>query len=178
MDTKSLETKTFYEVLGVPLDASSEQIKEVYRDLARAYHPDSNFYSEIIPQKASSEEVQFFKILTAAYNTLIDPSKRADYDVSIRPLIALRQKVRDWETREEEFTPSRPLERPEASPTRARRMTSTFGKREFFEQAPLVDEPPAPPKKIPRFTLFVVAFGIIAGMFGGAAGYYLFLMKH
>jgi DnaJ-class molecular chaperone len=179
MDPKSLETKTFYEVLGVPIDASTDQIKEVYRDLARAYHPDSNFYSEIVPQKANTEQVQFFKILTAAYNTLVDASKRAEYDSSIKPLIALRQRVKDWEAKDEDFQPSRPLVQQDgASTTRTRRMTSTFGKREFFEQAPMVEEPPPPPKKIPTFTLYVVGLGIIAGMFAGAAAYYLFLLKH
>jgi len=96
MDLKHLEQKTHYELLGVPNDATPEQIKEVYRDLARAYHPDSKFYTEIIGEAPSAEQIAFFKIITAAYNTLIDPVKRAEYDRLLSrdnsPV-----KIRDWD---------------------------------------------------------------------------------
>jgi curved DNA-binding protein CbpA len=171
-DTKGLETKTFYEVLGVPHEASVDQIREVYREIARVYHPDSNFYSEIVPQKASHEQVQVFKIITAAYNTLVDPNKRAEYDHSIEPLLNLRKKVKDWESESEAFTPSRPLESPRrATPTR--RMTATFGRREFLEeQDSVVDETPPPLSGKISFWP-IVWLGIIGGMLTGAVVYYV-----
>ena len=42
------KNKNFYELLGVPRDASKAQIKDAYKDVARVFHPDSNFYDEII----------------------------------------------------------------------------------------------------------------------------------
>lgn len=178
-DVKGLETKTFYEVLGVPEDASSEQIREVYREVARIYHPDSNFYDEIVPQKASGEQVQIFKIITAAYNTLIDPNKRAEYDRSVAPLLSLKRKVKDWDAEAEEFTPTRPLE-PEPGTTpphsRPRRMTATFGRREFFDSPdPLVEAPTPKPlsRGTPRGPLawLAIGMGIVCGAAVGAVTY-------
>jgi len=62
------EQVDFYEILGVSKDASREEIKKAYRNLAKKAHPD---------QDGSEEE---FKILSAAYETLYDPIKRESYD--------------------------------------------------------------------------------------------------
>ncbi|MCX7799818.1 MAG: molecular chaperone DnaJ [Fimbriimonadales bacterium] len=61
-----------YEVLGVPRDASQEEIRSAFRRLARAYHPDVN------PNDPSAEEK--FKEVGEAYAILSDPQKRARYD--------------------------------------------------------------------------------------------------
>lgn len=42
-----------YEVLGVPRDASEEDIKKAYRTHSRRYHPDANINN---PNKAQAEE--------------------------------------------------------------------------------------------------------------------------
>lgn len=76
----ALKSMNFYEVLNVPPDASVEQIKESYKEIARIYHPDSNFYSDIISIPLSAEEQEIFKLITSAYNTLINNEKRAAYD--------------------------------------------------------------------------------------------------
>jgi molecular chaperone DnaJ len=62
----------FYEVLGVPRDASNDDIKKAYRKLAMKYHPDRNS-----GDKAAEEQ---FKELAEAYDVLRDPRKREAYD--------------------------------------------------------------------------------------------------
>ncbi|MBM3306768.1 MAG: molecular chaperone DnaJ [Candidatus Eisenbacteria bacterium] len=62
----------YYEVLGVGRDASPDQIKKAYRDLAFRHHPDKN------PGNRDAEER--FKEVTAAYEVLSDPDRRSKYD--------------------------------------------------------------------------------------------------
>lgn len=61
----------YYERLGVPRDADSEQIKKAYRKLAMRYHPDRS-------DEPDAEEK--FKQVTEAYEVLRDSEKRARYD--------------------------------------------------------------------------------------------------
>ena len=64
--------RDYYEILGVPREATNEEIKQVFRRLARQYHPDLN------PGNKQAEEK--FKDVGEAYEVLSDPSKRAQYD--------------------------------------------------------------------------------------------------
>ncbi|MCT7949684.1 J domain-containing protein [Ancylothrix sp. C2] len=64
--------RNYYEILGVARDATSEEIKKVYRRLARQYHPDLN------PGNKAAEEK--FKDIGEAYEVLSDPNRRAQYD--------------------------------------------------------------------------------------------------
>ncbi len=64
--------RDFYEILGVPKDASDEQIKSAYKKLAIKFHPDKN------PGDKSAEEK--FKEGAEAYDILRDAEKRAQYD--------------------------------------------------------------------------------------------------
>src|SRR5436309_13635372 len=64
--------QTPYEVLGVKPDASADEIRKVYRKLAKQFHPDLN------PGKPEAEAR--FKSIYAAYDLLSDPEKRARYD--------------------------------------------------------------------------------------------------
>ncbi len=66
--------KDFYETLGVPRNASEEDIKKAYRKLAMKYHPDRN---QGEAAKAAEEK---FKEAKEAYEILSDASKRAAYD--------------------------------------------------------------------------------------------------
>ena len=67
--------KSYYEILGVASSATQTEIKDRYRFLANAYHPDKFPSAE---QKAKAEEE--FKEINAAYQTLSVPAKRAEYD--------------------------------------------------------------------------------------------------
>src|SRR5215208_108958 len=62
----------FYSTLGVPRDASEDDLKKAYRKLAMQYHPDRN--------NGSKEAEERFKAITEAYDVLRDPQKRQVYD--------------------------------------------------------------------------------------------------
>jgi curved DNA-binding protein len=65
--------KDYYQVLGVPRNATEEQIKKAYRKLAMQYHPDRNPGKE---QWANDR----FKEINEAFGVLGDPGKRRQYD--------------------------------------------------------------------------------------------------
>ena len=86
------ELQSLYEVLGVTRDASAQQIREAFLELAKIFHPDSNFYSEICSAALTNQNIARFKKITEAYNTLRSPTLRAKYDASLPPPLP------NWET--------------------------------------------------------------------------------
>ena len=66
-----MEFKDYYAIMGVPRDATAEQVKQAYRKLARKFHPD-------VSKEPDAE--QRFKEVGEAYEVLHDPQKRAAYD--------------------------------------------------------------------------------------------------
>lgn len=65
-------SRDYYQVLGVPRDASDEAIKKAFRQKAKQYHPDAN------PDDSGAEAR--FKEVNAAYEVLSDDEKRAAYN--------------------------------------------------------------------------------------------------
>ncbi len=64
--------RDYYEILGVPRNATEEEIKRAYRRLARQLHPDTS---------GDVESEARFKEVTLAYETLRDPERRRRYDM-------------------------------------------------------------------------------------------------
>lgn len=64
--------RDFYADLGVSTEASAEEIKKAYRQLARQNHPDAN--------QGDADAEARFKTVSEAYTVLSDPEKRAEYD--------------------------------------------------------------------------------------------------
>ncbi len=67
-----MEYKDYYQILGVPRDASPKAIKSAFRKLARQYHPD------VKPNDKEAENK--FKAINEANEVLSDPEKRQKYD--------------------------------------------------------------------------------------------------
>jgi len=66
-----MEFKDYYQTMGLPREATADDIKRAYRKLARRYHPD-------VSKEPDAESR--FKELGEAYEVLKDPEKRAAYD--------------------------------------------------------------------------------------------------
>ena len=69
--------RDYYEVLGVPKNASESDIKKAYRKAAMKYHPDK-FANSSEAEKKDAEEK--FKEINEAYEILSDAQKKAAYD--------------------------------------------------------------------------------------------------
>lgn len=66
------EKRDYYEVLGISKNATDDEVKKAYRQLAKKYHPDLN------PGNAEAEAK--FKEVNEAYEVISDKEKRAKYD--------------------------------------------------------------------------------------------------
>uniref|UniRef100_F6I113 J domain-containing protein n=1 Tax=Vitis vinifera TaxID=29760 RepID=F6I113_VITVI len=99
-------SSSLYEVLGIPVSASGNEIKAAYRRLARVCHPD------VVAMNQKETSANEFMKIHAAYSTLSDPDKRANYDQDLfrrrRPVMATAMRTggssfsgfsrRTWET--------------------------------------------------------------------------------
>lgn len=67
--------ENYYEILGVARDASLEEIKKAFRNLAKQHHPDVNY--------GNLESEEKFKKINEAYNVLNKESLRKEYDLKL-----------------------------------------------------------------------------------------------
>ncbi|GMI78938.1 hypothetical protein like AT5G16650 [Hibiscus trionum] len=67
-------SKDYYKILEVDYDATEENIRLNYRKLALKWHPDKH--------KGDSAVTAKFQEINEAYNVLIDPEKRFEYDLT------------------------------------------------------------------------------------------------
>jgi DnaJ-class molecular chaperone len=67
-----VNSRDYYQILGVEKKADTKQIKEAYRNLALKYHPDRN--------KDNPASAEKMKAINEAYAVLSDPEKRRHYD--------------------------------------------------------------------------------------------------
>jgi hypothetical protein len=72
-ESGSFDADNYYEVLGVERNATGEQIGAAYKTLSIKYHPDRN------PENADA--AKRYKAVNDAYNCLVDPAKRVQYDI-------------------------------------------------------------------------------------------------
>ena len=72
----SADPRGYYRILRVAPSASQEQIKQAYRALAKALHPDLN---------RGEDTTQAFQAVNEAYSVLSDPVQRASYDQTGSP---------------------------------------------------------------------------------------------
>src|SRR5688572_12113969 len=69
---KTMSQRDPYEILGVPRDASQDDIRKAYRKLAHMYHPDKT--------GGNKEAETKLKEINGAYDILKNPEKRAQFD--------------------------------------------------------------------------------------------------
>jgi len=69
--------RDFYAILGLPRNATEEQIRQRFRDLARQRHPDRFQGAE--KERAEGE----FQDITQAFNVLADPERRRQHDLEL-----------------------------------------------------------------------------------------------
>lgn len=134
----------YYKVLGVPLNASSSDIKKAYHHLALRVHPDKNPEDK----EAAAEK---FKQVAEAYEVLSDARKRSDYDRSRWNFIQ-RENKRDIKHKEhlvEELCCERPRHVFEKSSNDEHRFSDYFplghmdkarrSHSSFFDVTPILD---------------------------------------
>lgn len=71
-----MESSNYYTILGIPRDATQEEIRKAYFSAARRLHPDKN---------VAPGDTEFFIGAKEAYEVLSDATKRANYDAGLPP---------------------------------------------------------------------------------------------
>ncbi|KAJ2722748.1 hypothetical protein GGI07_003075 [Coemansia sp. Benny D115] len=78
----SVDDKSHYAVLNVPITASHEEIKRAYYELSRRVHPDKQFLATGSSTNQPNAQIEFHQ-LSLAWEVLGDPDQRRRYDQSL-----------------------------------------------------------------------------------------------
>ena len=68
-----METRTYYDILGVSREATTEDITDAKNALAKVYHPDANIHNDI-------DTTSYMQEILEAYRILSNPDKRKEYN--------------------------------------------------------------------------------------------------
>jgi curved DNA-binding protein CbpA len=115
--------RSFYEVLGVPRNATRQEIKDKYHNLARQYHPD-RAKDKVLADK-------LFVQINRAYTTLQSDLKRAQYDASLDALAYVPPQPSAPRMQQT----SQPAARASQSPPSAPQPVTAQQIRQWFDQA-------------------------------------------
>lgn len=74
---KNLDGLTYYEILKIPANSSSFEIKRAYKDVLSMYNEDSLVTYSLF---SNEERDKILKTIKKAFLTLIDENKRTEYD--------------------------------------------------------------------------------------------------
>ncbi|SHK14498.1 J domain-containing protein [Hymenobacter psychrotolerans] len=139
-------SQNHYQTLGIPATASAQDVKQAYKRLAVALHPDKHGGSTLYEER--------FKAVAIAYGVLGDPNRRAAYDHQLRVAAqraaeALRQQQYQSSTQHLYGVPM-----PPPAPLRTRRPAGASER----HYRPIVRQR--------RFTRrdYLLAFGLLAGL--------------
>ena len=77
--------KNYYDILGLPRNATTQQVRDRFRSLARELHPDRFQGDE------KSEAEARFQEITQAFNVLNDPARRREHDLELARPDGLKQ---------------------------------------------------------------------------------------
>lgn len=69
----------YYQMLGLAPEVSALEIKRAYRTLVKNHHPDVDYHDQDVSERKRATE--YMMQINEAYETLIDKSKRAAYDL-------------------------------------------------------------------------------------------------
>lgn len=98
--------KTYYDVLGVPPDASQTKLKQAYIRLAQLHHPDRQGESSPAARQQADARI---REINRAWEAVRTPDRRAEYDRSLRgPGPAWEKQTASGGTRAPRTSPVRP----------------------------------------------------------------------